>query len=100
MVLCLSLLHLLDDRAGALSLIHNVLKPGGAFISSTFCLADASLKARLVVPLLRAAGIIPRIRPLSGDALCGEIESAGFAIAQRWSPGRNSLLFVVARRRD
>jgi hypothetical protein len=58
--------------------------------------ADASLNVRALVPLLRGAGVIPRIRRVSGDALCAEWTAAGFDIAQRWSPRRDATVFIVA----
>lgn len=97
-VLAMNLLHLLDDRAAALRVIGALLKPGGVFVSSTFLLGDATVKVRLILPLLRLAGFVPPMRRLTGEALVAEIAAAGFAVERRWTPGPNKPLFLVARK--
>lgn len=98
-VLGMSILHLLADRRAVLAKVRRLLKPGGLFISSTVCLADAK---PLVKTLLSAAGtvrLVPRVRALTDDEVVADIAAAGFAIEHRWRPGSgwDDALFVVAR---
>lgn len=97
-VLTLSLLHLLNDRPAALAQIRRLLKPGGLFISNTVCLSEMNPLIRLILPLMRLAGIAPPVRSLSGAQLMEEIEAAGFRVEFDWRPARNKALFVIARR--
>ncbi|MEE4184638.1 MAG: class I SAM-dependent methyltransferase [Gammaproteobacteria bacterium] len=98
MVLALNLLHLLPDRAGALSKIHGLLKPGGLFISSTVCLADRLWYLRPVIPVLQWLGKAPYVSFVSAKKVRREVEAAGFAVQEHWSHGRANSLFMVATR--
>lgn len=73
-----SLLHLIEDRGALLERVHQLLKPGGFFISSTPCLGDAWIPYR---PLLRAAhflGKAPQVYTFRRQTLTDEIQRAGF----------------------
>ncbi len=39
-VLGLSILHLLEDRDAVIAKAHDMLKPGGIFVSSTVCMGN------------------------------------------------------------
>jgi ubiquinone/menaquinone biosynthesis C-methylase UbiE len=55
-VLALSVLHLLDDKEAAVARIHDVLRPGGIFVSNTVCLGDSMKWFRFVGPIGRWLG--------------------------------------------
>lgn len=98
MVLALNLLHLLPDRTAALSKIHQLLKPGGIFISSTACLADRMWFLRPVIPLLQWTGKVPYVSFVGTETMLHEVASAGFEEREHWIHGRASSLFLVARK--
>lgn len=98
-ILGMNILHLLPDRAQTLARAHQLLKPGGVFISSTFCIADASWQMRVLAPLLRALPLLPMVASLTLGQLKSEMEAAGFAIEACWQPGANKAAFIVARKR-
>jgi SAM-dependent methyltransferase len=100
MVMCHSLLHLLDDRDAAIAKIHGLLKPGGIFISSTMCISDGLGFMRPILPLGRILGLFPVVKVFSSDTLRGAIESAGFEIVEDWRPGKRKATFLVARKPD
>jgi len=97
-VLALNLLHLLDDREAAVRRIRALLRPGGAFVSSTPCLADAKGWVRALLPVLRAVGLAPRVAAFAAADLVATVEGAGFAVERRWSHGGAGTLFLIARR--
>ena len=97
-VMGMSILHLLADRAGALARVHALLKPGGVFISSTICVGDASWKLRLLAPVIRVLPVLPDIHALTLSQLSAEMVAAGFELEDTWCPGRNKAAFVVARK--
>jgi SAM-dependent methyltransferase len=100
-VLAFSMLHLLPDRAGAFARIRALLRPGGAFLSKTPCMAETGLIIRLLVPVLRMVGLAPRFARLSGAQLTAEIVAAGFEVVEtaRHGSGKQDIrLFVAARR--
>lgn len=101
-VLAFNLLHLLTDLDGALDAIQAALKPGGLFISKTVCLAEMNpLVPRLLVPLLRAVGMAPRVLVFDGTGLQATLRRHGFVIeaAERHGTTRKDIrIFIVARR--
>lgn len=98
-VLCLSLLHLVGDRAHALANIHRLLKPGGYLISSTACLGDRMAWFALIAPLGRWFGFLPMVRVFREARLLKELERAGFTNVFRWRPANAHAVFVISARR-
>lgn len=96
-VLGLNILHLVPDRDAAIRKVHGLLKPGGAFITSTACLNDTALwPLKFVAPLGRLLTLLPLVRFFSVQELERSLTAAGFRIDHRWLPGRNKALFIVA----
>ena len=98
MILALNLLHLVPDRALALSKIQRLLKPGGLFISSTVCLSDKMWFLRPIIPLMQWMGKAPFVSFLRAATMLQEIESAGFEAKEHWQHGRANSLFMVAQK--
>jgi len=98
-VLCLSVLHLVADRAHALANVRRVLKPGGYLISSTACLGDRLAWFALIAPLGRWLGFLPIVRVFRETRLLKELEQAGFDNVYRWRPANAHAVFVISVRR-
>jgi ubiquinone/menaquinone biosynthesis C-methylase UbiE len=96
-VLALSLLHLLEDRQAALARIHDVLRPGGIFVSNTVCLGDNMNWFRFVAPVGRWLGVFPLLRIFTRNELEAGITSAGFEIVHKWQPDKH-VVFIIARK--
>jgi len=98
----LNILHLLDDRMAAMEQVYAALKPGGHFISSTFCLRE-KLLFRLMEPLfpvMHAIGQWPRVFRFNAKRLQSDIESIGFKTVHYWQPGKGPVLFIVGQKPD
>jgi len=98
-VLCLSLLHLVADRAHALATVRRILKPGGFLISSKACLGDRLAWFALIAPLGRWLGFLPMVRVFREARLLKELERAGFDTVFRWRPANAHAVFVISVRR-
>lgn len=98
LVLGLSILHLLDDRAAAIAKVYNILKPGGFFVSSTTCLGDTMPWFKLVVPLGKALGLFPPLQVIQEDHLIADLTTAGFTIDHHWLPEPGKAVFIVAKK--
>jgi ubiquinone/menaquinone biosynthesis C-methylase UbiE len=94
-----NLLHLLEDREPAIADIHRMLKPGGAFVTSTACIGDMMLPLRLIVPVGRFLRLFPLVKVFSVAGLKDSFESAGFEIDYEWQPKKNAAVFIVCRKR-
>ncbi|WP_209506646.1 MULTISPECIES: class I SAM-dependent methyltransferase [unclassified Ruegeria] len=103
--LAFNLLHLVEDLDLTLSRVHSVLRPGGLFISKTFCRpsSGASLKyyaVRLALPIMQFFGKAPFVRFLPEADLDAALERAGFSIIESDSfPFRDARRFLVARKK-
>ena len=100
MVLALSILHLLKDRAAVLDQVHRMLKPGGLFVTSTVCLGDSLPMQifRVIGPIGRALGLLPLVRVIPMERLLRELKDAGFLIDYCWRPGPTKSAFIVAKK--
>lgn len=98
-VLCLSLLHLVSDRAHALANVRRLLKPGGYLISSTACLGDRMGWFALIARVGRWLGFFPLVRVFREARFLKELERAGFTNVFRWRPANAHAVFVISARR-
>jgi ubiquinone/menaquinone biosynthesis C-methylase UbiE len=103
-VLGFNLLHLLPTLDEDLGRIASVLKPGGLFISKTFCGLGPRppLKWRLIklaLPIMQALGKVPFVRFQREGELKEHIEAQGFEILEtRHFVTDVSVPFIVARK--
>jgi len=97
-VLALSLLHLLEDRHVAIAKVYDMLKPGGAFITSTVCLGDSMKWFRFVGPIGRFLGLMPLVRIFTVQELIDSLGAAGFDIDHHWQPDGARAVFIVAKK--
>ncbi len=98
-VLALSLLHLVGDKEAAIRKVHDMLKPGGVFITSTACLGDHMKWFKLIAPIGRLLGVFPMVRVFTRQELLSNMASAGFYIDYDWRPGKSAAVFIVAKKR-
>ena len=98
MVLGLSILHLLPPKDAVIAKVHQMLKPGGLFVSSTACLGDSMKLFRLVAPLGRKLGLLPHLNVMDHAQLRADIATAGFAIEHDWRPNPKAAVFIIARK--
>ena len=103
-VLALNLLHLLPDLPQDLKRIHQMIKPGGLFISKSVCLNAKGLPLRLrimklAIPLMQKLGKAPFVRSLTIEDLERQVTEAGFEIIETGSyPAVPPSRYLVARR--
>ena len=96
-VLAFNLLHLLEDLPGSLRRISELVRPGGLFISKTFCLGEKSGLWRIPLAIARTLGLVPHVNVLKITELEEMISGTGFEIVETGlhpSPSR----FIVARK--
>jgi len=80
-VLGFNYLHLVRDLPGTLRRVHDLLKPGGLFMSKTPCLGDMSpVVGKVLLPAMRAIGKAPHVNVLKQVDLVQTLESAMFDV--------------------
>ncbi len=96
MVLGLSILHLLKNKDQVIKRVHQMLKPGGLFVTSTACLGDHMKFFKWIGPIGHFIGLLPTINVFSVQELEQAMLTAGFKIDHQWQPGKNKSVFMVA----
>jgi len=97
-VLGLSILHLLEDKEGAISKIQRMLKPGGLFVTSTSCIGDSMKFFKIIAPVGKFLGLMPLVKVFTTEELVASLTEAGFEIDHRWQPGKGTAVFIVAKK--
>ena len=97
-VLGLSILHLLDNKEGVIVRVHQMLKPGGVFVSSTACLGDSLKFFRFVAPIGKFLRLMPLFKVFTTSELLASLTGSGFEIVHQWQPGKNKGVFIVAKK--
>ncbi len=98
-VLAFNLLHLVEDLPAAMRRIHDLLKPGGTFVSKTICLGEQTRLWRVVIGAARLVGVAPYVRCMTIAELEGFVTDAGFDVVETGVfPVKPPSRFVVARR--
>ena len=95
-VMAHSILHLLESKEAAIAETYRMLKPGGAFVSSTFCPEGIIRALRVVLPIGRILGFLPRVNFFTAEELVGNLKDAGFRIEHYWQPEKGKAVFIVA----
>lgn len=102
-VLGFNYLHMVRDLPGTLRCIHDLLAPGGLFVSKTPCLGSMNALIRLVLlPVMQAIGKAPHVGVFDAAALDREIRAAGFdilATEDHSTKGTKARPCIVARKR-
>ncbi|MEM9487188.1 MAG: class I SAM-dependent methyltransferase, partial [Cyanobacteria bacterium P01_F01_bin.116] len=104
-VLGLNVLHLLDNKEKVIAQVHNMLQPGGLFITSTVCLGDTMAWFKLIAPIGKVLGLFPLVKVFTIKDLEKSLTDAGFSIDYQWQPsnykspiGKAKTVFIVAKK--
>ena len=94
-----SILHLLDNKETVIAKVHDMLKPGGIFVSSTVCMGGKMMFMRVMLPIGYFLGLLPLVRFFTVKNLIDSIVgAAGFEIDHQWQPGDDNAVFIVAKK--
>lgn len=98
-VLGFNILHLVADLPASVARAHEVLKPGGLYITKTPCLGQMNPLLRLAIPVMQFFGKAPFVGVFKAPQLEATIRQAGFQIVEaRAFDGAPHSRFVVARK--
>lgn len=103
-VMGFNLFHLVENVDATMTRVHDLLVPGGLFISKSPCLGERSLGLKFgllkrLIPVMQLVGKAPFVRFETIAELDTRITRAGFEIVETGNyPVRPPNHFVVARR--
>lgn len=82
----------------AIAKVHQKLKPGGVYVTSTACIGDTMKFFKLIVPIGRFVGLIPLVKVSTTTELKDSLTAPGFEIDYEWQPKKVAGLFIVAKK--
>ena len=82
-VMAFHVMHFYLDINNIIKRIHELLKPGGIFISETGCLGDRSVFLGSALKTAGAVGLLPRMSIHTDQQLQAAIINAGFEILEK-----------------
>jgi 2-polyprenyl-3-methyl-5-hydroxy-6-metoxy-1,4-benzoquinol methylase len=81
-IIASGVLHLLEDSEQVMEKIHQLLKPGGLFISATGCLGEQTTALSLIARLLTKIRLLPYIRFFTIADLKALVTKADFQVVE------------------
>ena len=93
--------HLVPDRHATLNSLSSLLKPGGAFVSTTACLGELwYVPFGIILPIVRWFGKAPpQIAIMKASELQDDMRAAGFTDVKRLQVGNGAMAaFILAER--
>ncbi|SHE75552.1 Methyltransferase domain-containing protein [Microbulbifer donghaiensis] len=96
-ILGLNVLHLLEDVDITITRVHELLKPGGVFVSSTALIDEIALYWRWLIPVMQFVNLAPYVNRFTRQGFVSKLVDAGFNLELEWQPGKGSI-FIVARK--
>ncbi len=93
-----NILHLVDDTLLAVKRIHELLKPGGVFISATPCTGEVTL-LKFILSFASKIGLVPKVKTFKHSEIEKLIENSGFHIKESLSAYRGKPIWFIAARK-
>ncbi len=96
--------HLVEDLPEALRTLHSHLKPGGIFISKTFCIDPGRVSAKIrlmraILPFMQMIGKAPWVAFMTSNELETAFTDAGYQIIETGNyPADEPRRYIVARK--
>ncbi len=96
-VMAHNILHLLEHPEAAIRVAYRLLKPGGAFVTSTVCLADSFSPWRVLLLVGRLFGKVPYVNVLKRETLDAYFSDAGFEVDLQWNRQKMAAFIILKK---
>lgn len=99
-VMAFFVLHFFKDIDAVFKRVHELLKPGGIFVSETACLGHKNKLIRGILRFLGQIGLLPEINQLTNQQLEQSLQKAGFSIIEkiRFSHHSDAEYTIIAKK--
>lgn len=100
LVMAFHVLHFFDDIDAGMQRIHDLVKPGGLFISETACLGEKSKLTGKLLGFMGYLGLLPTINMLTTRQLEQSLEKTGFRLLEktRFSDSPEAEFTLIAKK--
>lgn len=98
-ILAFNVLHYMEEVSEEIQRIHDLLKPGGLFISSTACMKEKKSFLKVLMSVLTGVGIVPKMQFYGISELEGIIENSHFKLIETQKLSSLPDYFVVGEKR-
>jgi ubiquinone/menaquinone biosynthesis C-methylase UbiE len=98
-VMAFYVLHFFEDVDAVFRRIHDLLKPGGLFISETSCLGGNNVIVGKLLRLAGSFGVLPKINLLTTRQLEQALEKTGFSIVDKTRFGASNKEYTLIARK-
>ena len=82
-VMAFYVLHLIEDTDAVVKHVHDLLKPGGLFISETACIGEKNKIMGKVLRFMGHLGLLPKINLLTTAQLEQALKKSGFRLVDK-----------------
>lgn len=96
-VMAHNILHLLEDPQAAINTSYELLKPGGALVTSTVCLAGGLPHWRILLFFGRLFRRVPFVNVFSRETLEAYFKEAGFETDLEWHRSKLAAFIVLKK---
>ncbi|MEX0962900.1 MAG: class I SAM-dependent methyltransferase [Pseudohongiellaceae bacterium] len=96
-VMAHNILHLIQDPQTAINTAYELLKPGGAFVTSTACLGEGLPHWRILLFLGKIFGKVPFVNVLKRKQLEQYFSNAGFELDLEWHRHKVSAFIILKK---
>ena len=98
-VMAFFVLHFFEDLEASIKRVHDLLKPGGLFISETVCMGGKSVIVDKLIGVAGRLGVLPKINLLTTGQLEQAMEQAGFTLVDKVQFSESSDEYTLFARR-
>lgn len=96
-VMAHNILHLLEDPERAIKICYQLLKPGGVFVTSTFCMGGSFSHWRILLMVGRILRKVPYVNVLKRETLRQYFRDAGFEIDLEWNRSKQAAFIILKK---
>ena len=82
-VMAFYVLHFFEDIDAVFRRTHELLKPGGMFISETPCMGDKDKISRMFIRVISRLGFLPKVNLFTSQKLENALQTAGFSLVDK-----------------
>jgi hypothetical protein len=88
-------LHFFEDLNVVMKRVHELLKPGGLFISETVCLGDKSKTTGKILRFAGSLGLLPKMNLLTLLQVEQALQQAGFSLLEKKIYGESNREYTL-----